>query len=629
MLTMMRNQKKVLSFFLWLVIVAFIGTIFLVWGMGGKTSSANYAIKVNDYKISYREYQNAYENMSNTLRQLFGDQVNEIPEFKNLSKAVVDDLVNKYLLIEEANKRGVFVSDTEVLHAIATTKSFQVNGRFDQQRYIQVLSLNGINPETYEASIREGMLVNKMESLIRNSVNVTDQEIEKEYIYRNSSAVIRYLSLEPEKFRNQVTAAEEDVKAFYEENKENYRVPEKIKVKYVVFDEKDYNTEVKVTDQEAENYFLQNKTNFHQDEQLEARHILVRVKDFNDKKENDAALKKINDALKEIEKGKSFAEVAKKYSEDTTAANGGYLGFFKKGVMVKEFEDAAFGLKPGEVSKVVKSPFGYHIIKVEKKLEDKDLSFEEAKAQIIQKIKSEKEKAGFKAYVFDTYRDILNESNITAYLKKYPNKMPVYETNYFSIDENVAPFGNDNKVKSNIFKLDMAEISSVVDLNGKKYIFELEDRKESYIPTFDEIKDTVKSDYVDNKALEISKKALESELDTAKSLEDVAKKLKITYTTTPSFKRLEPIPSLGADSDLVNEIYKVKKGIIKKVYVLDGRPYLVEVLSVEKPDMAGLADEKENLKAFLLTLKQDEAFKSYIESLKNKAEIYIDPNLAN
>jgi peptidyl-prolyl cis-trans isomerase D len=626
---MMRNQKKVLSFFLWLVIVAFIGTIFLVWGMGGKTSSANYAIKVNDYKISYREYQNAYENMSNTLRQLFGDQVNEIPEFKNLSKAVVDDLVNKYLLIEEANKRGVFVSDTEVLHAIATTKSFQVNGRFDQQRYIQVLSLNGINPETYEASIREGMLVNKMESLIRNSVNVTDQEIEKEYIYRNSSAVIRYLSLEPEKFRNQVTAAEEDVKAFYEENKENYRVPEKIKVKYVVFDEKDYNTEVKVTDQEAENYFLQNKTNFHQDEQLEARHILVRVKDFNDKKENDAALKKINDALKEIEKGKSFAEVAKKYSEDTTAANGGYLGFFKKGVMVKEFEDAAFGLKPGEVSKVVKSPFGYHIIKVEKKLEDKDLSFEEAKAQIIQKIKSEKEKAGFKAYVFDTYRDILNESNITAYLKKYPNKMPVYETNYFSIDENVAPFGNDNKVKSNIFKLDMAEISSVVDLNGKKYIFELEDRKESYIPTFDEIKDTVKSDYVDNKALEISKKALESELDTAKSLEDVAKKLKITYTTTPSFKRLEPIPSLGADSDLVNEIYKVKKGIIKKVYVLDGRPYLVEVLSVEKPDMAGLADEKENLKAFLLTLKQDEAFKSYIESLKNKAEIYIDPNLAN
>jgi len=626
---MMRNQKKVLSFFLWLVIVAFIGTIFLVWGMGGKTSSANYAIKVNDYKISYREYQNAYESMSNTLRQLFGDQVNEMPEYKNLSKAVVDDLVNKYLLIEEASKSGVFVSDTEVLHAIATTKSFQVNGRFDQQRYIQVLSLNGINPETYEASIREGMLVNKMESLIRNSVNVTDQEIEKEYIYRNSSAVIRYLSLDPEKFKNQVKFTEKEIKAFYEENKENYRVPEKIKVKYVIFDEKEYNTEVKVTDQEAENYFLQNKANFHQDEQVEARHILVRVKDFNDKKENDAALKKINDALKEIEKGKSFEEVAKKYSEDTTAANGGYLGFFKRGEMVKEFEDAAFGLKPGEISKVVKSPFGYHIIKVEKKLEEKDLSFEEAKPQIIKKIKSEKEKSSFKSYVFDTYRDILNESNITAYLKKYPNKMSIYETPYFSFDENVAPFGNDNKVKNNIFKLDIAEISSVVDLNGKKYIFELEDRKESYIPAFEEIKDVVKNDYIDNMALEVSKKALEGELDMAKSVEEVAKKLKITYTTTPSFKRLEPIPSLGADSDLVNEIYKTKKGVIKKVYVLNGKPHIIEVLNVEKPDMTGLADEKENLKTFLLTLKQDEAFKSYIESLKNKAEIYIDPNLAN
>jgi len=629
MLTMMRNQKKVLSFFLWLVIVAFIGTIFLVWGMGGKTGSVNYAIKVNDYKISYREYQNAYEDMSNTLRQLFGDQVNEIPEYKNLSKAVVDDLVNKYLLIEEANKSGVFVSDIEVLHAIAATKSFQVNGRFDQQRYIQVLSLNGINPETYEASIREQMLVNKMESLIKNSVSVTDQEIEKEYIYRNSSAIIRYLSLDPEKFKNQVRFTEKEIKAFYEENKDNYRVPEKIKVKYVIFDEKEYNTEVKVTDQEAENYFLQNKANFHQDEQVDARHIFVRVKDFNDKKENDAALKKINDALKEIEKGKTFEEVAKKYSEDSTAANGGYLGFFKRGEMVKEFEDAAFSLKPGDVSNVVKSPFGYHIIKVEKKLEEKDLSFEEVKPQIIEKIKSEKEKSLFKSYVFDTYRDILNESNITAYLKKYPNKMSIYETPYFSFDENVAPFGNDNKVKNNIFKLDIAEISSVVDLNGKKYIFELMDRKESYIPAFEEIKDTVENDYIDNKALELSKKALEGELDTAKSVEEVAKKLKVTYTTTPSFKRLESIPSLGADSDLVNEIYKTKKGVIKKVYLLNGKSHIIEVMSVEKPDMAGLADERENLKAFLLTMKQDEAFKSYIESLKNKAEIYIDPNLTN
>lgn len=626
---MMRNQKKILSFFLWLVIVAFIGTIFLVWGMGGRISSTNYAIKVNDYKISYGEYQNAYENMSNTLRQLFGDQVNEIPEFKNLSKAVVDDLVNRYLLIDEAKKLGVFVSDTEVLNQIAGTKSFQVNGKFDQQRYIQVLSLNGINPEAYEESVREGMLVNKMESLIKNSVNVLDQEIEKEYIYRNSSAVIRYLNLEPEKFRSQVAFAEEGIKAFYEENKENYRVPEKIKVKYVVFDEKDYKSEVKVTDQEAENYFLKNKANFHQDEQVEARHILVRVKDFNDKKENDAALKKISDALKEIEKGEPFEEVAKKYSEDVTAGNGGYLGYFKKGEMVKEFEDAAFSLKPGDVSKVVKTPFGYHIIKVEKKLEEKDLSFEEVKPLIIKNLKSEKEKASFNTYVFDIYRNILSESNITAYLKKNPNSIPVYETPYFSFDENVEPFGNDNKVKSNIFKLDTAEISSVVDLNGKKYIFEIVDRKESYIPALDEIKDTVKSDYIESKALELSKKVLEGELNIAKSVEEVAKKLKIAYTTTPPFKRLEPIPSLGSDSDLVNEIFKTKNGIIKKVYVLNGKPHIIEVLSVEKPDMAGLSDEKENIKGFLLTLKQDEALKSYIESLKNRAKIYIDPQLIN
>lgn len=629
MLTKMRNQRKVLSFFLWLVIASFIGTIFLVWGMGGKTGSTNYAIKVNNYKISYREYQNAYENTANTLRQIFGDQANNIPQFKDLGKTVVNDLISKYLLIEEAKKNGVFVSDSEVLAQIASTKSFQNNGKFDQQRYVQVLNLNGISPEAYEESLRESMLVSKMENLIRNSVAITDEEIEKEYNYRNSSAVIKYLSLNPSKFKSDVEITEDAVKKYYEDNKELYRVPEKIKVKYVVFDEGNFKADVKVSDQEVENYFLQHKDEFHQKEQVEARHILVRVKDFDNKTENDLALKKINEALKEVEKGKPFAEVAKKFSEDSTAANGGYLGFFEKGVMVKEFEEAAFSLKPGEASKVVKSPFGYHVIKVEKKLEEKDLALDEVKQQIIEKIAREKEKAGFKAYVFDTYREILNEANITAYLKKNPGKLQVYETDYFSEDEKVAPFSEQGVVKNALFRLDIAEISSVQDINGKKYIFEVTDKKDSYIPQFDNIKENVKNDYLESKALELAKNKLDEELQKASSIDELSKMFKVSVTITPSFKRLEPVPDLGSDSDMINDIFKAKKGVLKKVYTLNDRPYAIEVVEVKKPDIGGLASEKEALQGFLLTIKQEEVLKGYIENLKNEAEIYIDPNLNN
>jgi len=627
MLRKLRSQKKLLSFFLWLVIIAFVGTIFLVWGMGGKVGGDNYVIKVNDNKISYNEYQMAYENTSNTLRQLFGDNVEKIPEFKNLKRMVIDDLIERYLLIEEAEKSGVFVTDAEVLNTISSTKAFFVDGKFDRNRYIEVLRFNGMYPEAYEETLRKDILVSKMENLIKNAVEVTKQEIEKEYAYRNTTAVIKYLSIDPNKYRSKVSFKDEDLKAFFEENKEDYRIPEKIKVKYVVFDEDNFDKDIVVTDEEAEAYFLQHKEQFHQSEQVEARHILVRVNDFENKEENEKALSKINKARDEIKKGAAFEKVAENYSEDISAKNGGYLGFFKRGEMVKEFEEAAFKLEPGQVSDIVKSPFGYHIIKVEKKLEEKDLSFDEVKERIIERIKEEKEKNQFKNYVYETYKDILTESNISAYLTKHPGELSVYETDYFTKGENIPPFRENDEVKNIIFNLEVAEVSPILDIDGKKYIVEVSDKKASYIPNFEEVKELVKKDYIDKKAIEYAKKLLEDEVNTEKSIEDISKKLKVSYTTTPPFKRIEPIDEIGSNSEITNDIFATKQGLIKKVYIVDEKPSIIHVEKVEEADLSKLPEEEEEIKLFLLSIKQEEAYKDYINSLKNKASIKIAPGM--
>jgi peptidyl-prolyl cis-trans isomerase D len=627
MLRKLRNQKKLLSFFLWLVIIAFVGTIFLVWGMGGKVGGDNYVIKVNDNKISYNEYQLAYENTSNTLRQLFGDNVEKIPEFKNLKRMVIDDLIERYLLIEEAEKSGVFVTDAEVLNTISSTKAFFVDGKFDRNRYIEVLRFNGMYPEAYEETLRKDILVSKMENLIKNAVEVTKQEIEKEYAYRNTTAVIKYLSIDPNKYRSKVSFTDEDLKAFFEENKEDYRIPEKIKVKYVVFDEDNFDKDIVVTDEEAEAYFLQHKEQFHQSEQVEARHILVRVNDFENKEENEKALSKINKARDEIKKGAAFEKVAENYSEDISAKNGGYLGFFKRGEMVKEFEEAAFKLEPGQVSDIVKSPFGYHIIKVEKKLEEKDLSFDEVKERIIERIKEEKEKNQFKNYVYETYKDILTESNISAYLTKHPGELSVYETDYFTKGENIPPFRENDEVKNIIFNLEVAEVSPILDIDGKKYIVEVSDKKASYIPNFEEVKELVKKDYIDKKAIEYAKNLLEDEVNTEKAIEDISKKLKVSYTTTPPFKRIEPIDEIGSNSEITNDIFATKQGLIKKVYIIDGKPSIIHVEKVEEADLSKLPEEEEEIKLFLLSIKQEEAYKDYINSLKNKASIKIAPGM--
>lgn len=627
MLRQLRNQKKLLSFFLWLVIIAFVGTIFLVWGMGGKTGGDNYVIKVNDNKVSYNEYQMAYENTTNILKQLFGEQADKIPEFSNLRKRVIDDLIERYLLIEEAERSGIFVTDAEVLNTIRATKAFFVDGKFDRNRYIEVLSFNGMYPEEYEESLRKDILVTKMENLIKNAVEVTTGEIENEYLYRNTTAVIKYLSLDPNKYKSKGSFKEEELKAYFNENKENYRVPEKVKVKYLVFDEDDFNRNIVVTDEEAEAYYLQHKDQFHQVEQVEARHILVRVNDFEIKEDNEKALSKINKALQEIKKGVPFEKVAEKFSEDSTAENGGYLGFIKKGDMIKEFEDAVFKLKPQEVSDIVKTPFGYHIIKVEKRLEEKDLAFDEAKESIVQMIKEEKEKSEFKNYVFDIYRNILTESNITAYLTKNPGKLAAYELDYFSKEDNLPPFGESEQAKDVIFNLDIAEISPILDVKGKKYIVEVSDKKDSYIPDFENVKDIVTDDFINKKALEYAKKILEEEVNNAKTIEDISKKLKASYITTPPFKRIEPISEIGANSEITNDIFDTKNGFLKKVYIINEKPYVIYVEKVEKADLANLAEEEEDIKLFLLPLKQEEAYKDYVNNLRNKASIYIAPGM--
>ncbi|KAA0259229.1 peptidylprolyl isomerase [Deferribacter autotrophicus] len=622
MLRVFREKKRLLSIFLWLVIAAFIGTIFLVWGMGGKTKQANFAIKVNDYEVSFAEYQKEYENFSNTLKSLLGGN---LPDNLDINKQVIDGIVEKYLLIDEANKKGVFVSDIEVLHEIQKIPSFQTNGKFDGKRYMEVLKLNRMTPSQFERSIRTELIVNKMKALIENSVFVNEDEIKNEYNYRNTVAKISYIKISSEKFKNKVKYTDSELKDYFEKNKENYRVPEKIKVKYIMFDPEQFNKTFKATEEEIEKYYLQHPDEFQQKEEIAAKHILIRVKDWKNKNEVESAKKKISDILAKIKKGEKFEDLAKKYSEDPSAKNGGDLGYFTKGQMIKEFEDATFKLKKGEISDVVKTPVGFHIIKVYDYKPEKKLTLDEAKEQIIEKLKTLKKNAAFNEYVFNTYRDILKASNITAYALENKN-IKVYETGYFSIFDNVPPIGNNIDLKNKLFRLDTAEITNIVDIQGVKYIFELEDRKDSYIPEFNTIKDEVTKDFIDDKAVELARQESENFLKKYKTINEIADKEKYSVTTTPYFKRTEPIPDLGINTDLSKDIFTNKGKLLSTPYEMGDNVYIISVIDVKTPDYNKITkEEKDEIKNYILNIKQNEALSSYIDKLRNQAKIEINP----
>ena len=624
MLTQFRNQKKMLIFFLWLVIAAFIGTIFLVWGVGNNKNKANYAIKVNEHQISYGEFKNAYDQTSKAIRQVLGGQ--PIPKSINVEKRVVDELINKYLMLDEAKRLKIPVSNVEVLTEISRIPAFQNNGVFDRERYLQILQANRIRPEAYESDFKQRITLKKVENVIHNSVGVTQLEVENEYKYRNTAANISFVILDPKKYKSQVKFTEKQLEDFYNANKENYRVPEKIKLKYVEFSPDNFKDNSTVSEEEIETYFIQHKKDFTIPETVTAQHIIIKVKDWNDKKEVEEARKKINMILKKAKAGEDFSELAKKYSEGPSKDKGGDLGTFKRGDMIKEFEDVAFSMKDGEISGVVKTSYGFHIIKVNKHVQGKDLKLDEAKDEIIKKIKKEKSKSAYRNYVLQTYKQILKASNISAYAANHKD-LKTKETGYFAKGEVVPPFDATFNKMDSLFKLGVSEISSIVDMNGKQYIFEVEDKKDSYIPEFKEVKKKIKDDYIAAEALKIAEKKA-NDLIKKNDIKEIAKSIKVTYQTTPNFKRIEAIPEIGVDSDLSAKIFEKKdKRILQEPYISDNKVYIIQVNEIIEPDMKGLDNESENLRAYILDLKQKEAFKDYIEKLRANAEIHINPNI--
>jgi len=625
MLRMFRNQKKILAIFLWLVIAAFIGTIFLVWGVGGnRANQKNYAIKVNNFEISFNEYQQEYEKFTNTLKTLLGDN---LPTTSNINKQVIDSIIEKYLLLEEANRLGVFVSDVEVFNEIKQVPSFQTNGQFDTQRYVEILRLNGLTPAQFERSIRADILVQKVKDIITKSVSINENEIKKEYTFRNKQAKIKYVKLNPDLYKKYVKYNDNDLKSYFEKNKEDYRVPEKIKVKYVKIDPKNFNKDINISDEEIEKYYIQHANEFVDKEKVAAKHILVKVNNWDNENEVKKAKEKIEKILKELKSGAKFEDLAKKYSDDPSAKNGGDLGYFTKGEMIKDFEEAAFKLKVNEMSNIVKTKYGYHIIKVYDHKPEKKLTLAEAKQKIIDKLKELKAKSIFNEYVLNIYRDILRASNITAYLKENKD-LPVYETEYFSLFDSVPPVDNDINLKTKLFKLELAEITNIIDINGIKYIFELEDRQKSYIPNFDKIKNEILQDYINDKATEIAYNKATEMIKNSKNIEEISNKNKLAVTTSPYFKRIEPIPDIGANEELSKNIFNNNGKLLEKPFVIADKVYIIEVVDVKEPDFTKITnEEKEEIKNFILSIKQDEALNNYIAKLKSDAKIEINPSL--
>ena len=631
MLSSIRNNRKALSIVLWLVIIAFVATIFVVWGVGEKSNTLGYVAKVNDKIITYEEYQNRYKMADDEIRR-YGGAV----QIDNLSKRILESLVNEKLMLIEAEKLDIPATDLELVSYIRSIPSFQSNGEFNIDQYEMVLRNNGLNPEQYEKAVKDEIKMRKMTNLIYQTQSIaTDKEIENEYNYRKSNITVDYAAIPLNTFEKNIPANPEDaaLKAYYDLTKEVYRVPAEIKVKYVSFDKNKFLSSYQISDEQAKAYYDNNAQLYDKKESADVSLIYI-LANNSDNKSMDAAKAKIDEAYSQLQSGKSFAEVADNYTDkNIISAEGGRIGIVEKGLLEKEIDTAVFSTPVNTYSKPVKIANGYVIAYVNELIPAKKYTFEEKKNEIKETIKTSSSAELFNKYLLNEFQKIADNGSITAIQKADP----AYNANVTELDfiaENavfpVTAVAIKPETKNALYKMSKGELSQIILDGSMAYIFEIVDKKPSYIPDMDKIKNQLVIDYRVDKITKEGIKAIESDLAGA-GFEQTASKYNASISNVSFVRDNADLEKLFKnDAALIEQIIKTKSGhFLQKPYLLDNNFYIFKVAKITLPEKSGLENEKENISNYISTIKGNTAVEGFTKKAAEKADIKFNQDFLN
>jgi len=356
-----RNNKRIVQIFLALITLpfAFFGLDSYVRSGGGGDELA----KIGDVKITQQQFQQAMRDQQERLRaQMKGELDPKLLDNPEARKAILDDLVDQRLLMLEASKKKMFVSDETIRRTIGSIDAFKVDGKFSAERYEAALRGQSMTPASFEAQLRQDLTLQQLAGAIGQSGVMSRTVVDRVLDIQTEKREVMEYRLALDSYLDKVKLADDAAKKFYDENAKQFELPEQAKAEFVVLSMESISAQLAVTEAEIKAWYDGHKDKFQQPEERRASHILI----ASEKLGKEKAKAKAEEIFKEVQKNPaSFANLAKKNSDDPgSAEKGGDLGYFGRGMMVKPFEEATLKLKEGEISDIVESDFGFHIIKL-------------------------------------------------------------------------------------------------------------------------------------------------------------------------------------------------------------------------------------------------------------------------
>jgi peptidyl-prolyl cis-trans isomerase D len=390
MLAFIRERSK--GVVAWVIVVIII-IPFALFGLDQFTSGdrIEVAAKVNGEPIQANEFARALENVKRQYQESFGDMYTSLVQEDKLRQQVLDDLIQRSAIDQQMQKEGFGMSDQLLAQVIQSQQMFQDKGVFSVQRYDEVLKNNGFTKERFEQAQRQFMLRNQLEGMVTTSEVIGSSELKALAGLESQEREIGYLRIDHRPFLSKVSVSEAEIKSYYEQNLARFKAPEQVSVDYVRLSVEDLAKSIKVTDEQLQTYYKDHPEKIQLPEKRNVRHILIMSPQEADTSAAESAKTKVEGLLAQIKQGADFAELAKANSEDPGSADrGGELGFFQRGDMVPEFEAAAFSLtKAGDLSEVVKTSYGYHLLQLVAVEAAKTPSFVEVKELLAQELKYE------------------------------------------------------------------------------------------------------------------------------------------------------------------------------------------------------------------------------------------------
>lgn len=407
MFDFVQEKKRLVQIVLALIILPF-----AFWGVDSyrKSGGAAPLATVNGEKIGQQEFDNALNQQQQRIREMAG--ANFDPAFfdkPEIKFSVLDGLISQHLMGMEANNAGLSLTNEQIGQIIVTIGAFQKDGKFDRQRYEAVLKEKGKTPAGFDAEIRQAVLVQQLSEAYTQNGYAAKVVAENLIRLNEQQRIVAVANLDVASFVKQVKLSDTAVSDYYTKNAQEFQMPERANVEYVVLSVDSLLSQVTVSDDEIKQYYEEHQADFGTQEQRQAAHILITVAKQASDADKQAAKAKAEQVLQQIKQSPSkFAALAKQYSQDPgSAANGGDLGMFGRGAMVKPFEDSVFSLKFGEVSNLVQTDFGYHIIKLLAVKPTKTQTLSEVKNLIVQRLKSQ--------HANDKFAELAEKFNNTVY----------------------------------------------------------------------------------------------------------------------------------------------------------------------------------------------------------------------